>query len=126
MNRIPFGEVQAALAGVLRKLGFADDRAETCARLFCETTRDGVYTHGVNRFSRFVAAIRAGSVNPAAEPEATARLGALERWDGHRGPGNLAAHAAMEHAIVLGIEHGVGCVALGNTNPWMGGGTYGR
>ena len=125
MNRIPFGEVQAALAGVLRKLGFADDRAETCARLFCETTRDGVYTHGVNRFSRFVAAIRAGSVNPAAEPEATARLGALERWDGHRGPGNLAAHAAMEHAIVLGIEHGVGCVALGNTNHWMRGGTYG-
>ncbi len=61
MNRIPFREVQATLAGVLRKLGFADDRAETCARLFCETTRDGVYTHGVNRFSRFVATIRAAA-----------------------------------------------------------------
>ena len=125
MKRIPFSEVHAALAGVLRKLGFADDRADTCARLFAETTRDGVYTHGINRFSRFVLMIRNGSVNPMAEPEVTARLGALERWDGHRGPGNLAALAAMERAIALGREHGVGCVALGNTNHWMRGGTYG-
>lgn len=125
MNRIPFREVQAALAGVLRKLGFTNDRAETCARLFAETTRDGVYTHGVNRFSRFVATIRNGRVDPAAEAEATARLGALERWDGHRGPGNLNALAAMERAIALGRQHGVGCVTLGNTNHWMRGGTYG-
>ena len=125
MNRIPFSDVQATLAGVLRKLGFADDRADTCARLFAETTRDGVYTHGINRFSRFVLMIRNGSVNPMAEPEVTARLGALERWDGRRGPGNLAALAAMERAIALGREHGVGCVALGNTNHWMRGGTYG-
>ena len=125
MNRIPFAEVQAALAGALRKLGFADDRAEICARLFCETTRDGVYTHGINRFARFVATIRNGRVNPLAEPEVKARFGALERWNGHQGPGNLAALAAMERAIALGREHGVGCVALGNTNHWMRGGTYG-
>ena len=31
----------------------------------------------------------------------------------------------MERAITLGREHGVGCVALGNTNHWMRGGTYG-
>jgi 3-dehydro-L-gulonate 2-dehydrogenase len=115
MNRIPFAEVQAALASVLRKLGFANDRAETCARLFAETTRDGVYTHGINRFARFVVTIRNGRVIPAAVPQVTRRLGALERWDGHRGPGNLAALAAMERAIALGHEHGVGCVALGNT-----------
>lgn len=125
MNRIPFSEVQATLAGVLRKLGFAQDRGDTCARLFAETTRDGVYTHGVNRFMRFVETVRNGRVIPAAEPEVVKRFGALERWDGHRGPGNLAALAAMERAIALGREHGVGCVALGNTNHWMRGGTYG-
>ncbi|MGB8032088.1 MAG: 3-dehydro-L-gulonate 2-dehydrogenase [Terracidiphilus sp.] len=125
MNRIPFAEVQAALAGVLRRLGFAAHRAETCARLFAETTRDGVYTHGVNRFSRFVTTIRNDRVDPEAEPQVTARLGALERWNGHRGPGNLNALAAMDRAIALGREHGVGCVALGNTNHWMRGGTYG-
>ncbi len=125
MNRIPFEEVQETLAAVLRKLGFSADRAQTCARLFAETTRDGVYTHGINRFPRFVATIRNGIVDVAAEPELTARFGALERWDGRRGPGNLNALAAMERAMALGREHGVGCAALGNTNHWMRAGTYG-
>ncbi len=54
-----------------------------------------------------------------------ARFGAMERWDGQRGPGNLNAWAAMARAIGLSKEHGIGCVAMANTNHWMRGGTYG-
>lgn len=125
MNRIPFDEVLQTLAGVLRKLRFSDARAEMSARLFTETTCDGVYTHGVNRFPRFVTTIRNGAVKPTSEPTCIARFGAMERWDGRSGPGNLNAHAAMERAIALSREHGLGCIALGNTNHWMRGGTYG-
>jgi len=125
MKRIPFAEVQSTLAGILGKLGFSPQRAMLCARLFAETTRDGVYTHGVNRFPRFIATIRNGTVVPAAQPELASRAGALERWNGHSGPGNLNAWAAMERAMSLSLLHGVGCVALGNTNHWMRGGTYG-
>jgi len=125
MLRIPFQEVQSKLAGVLRGLAFSEARAELCARLFAETTRDGVYSHGVNRFARFVAMVRNRSVDPAAEPKVVARFGSLQRWDGQRGPGNLNAWAAMEQAVVLGREHGIGCVAMANTNHWMRGGTYG-
>jgi 3-dehydro-L-gulonate 2-dehydrogenase len=125
MDRIPFNEVHQRLTAVLLELGFAPERASLCARLFVETTRDGVYSHGVTRFLRFVAMIRNGSVDPAAEPRSVSRFGALERWDGHRGPGNLNAHAAMTRAIALGREHGIGCVALANTNHWMRGGSYG-
>ncbi len=125
MTRIPYSEVHQTLAAVLRKLGFSDGRADTCARLFAETTRDGVYTHGVNRFPRFVETIRNGRVDPSAEPVVLARFGALERWDGRRGPGNLNALTAMDRAIALGREHGIGCVALANTNHWMRAGTYG-
>jgi 3-dehydro-L-gulonate 2-dehydrogenase len=125
MNRLSFEAVRQRLAEVLRELGFSHPRAELCAQLFAETTRDGVYSHGVNRFSRFVAMVRNGSVDPAAEPQVAARLGALERWDGRRGPGNLNAHAAMARSLALAGEHGIGCVAMGNTNHWMRGGTYG-
>jgi 3-dehydro-L-gulonate 2-dehydrogenase len=125
MTRIPFDVVENRLALVLRGLGFRDDRAELCARLFAETTRDGVYSHGVNRFARFVATIRNGSVDPSAEPRVVARFGAMERWDGQRGPGNLNAWAAMGRAIALSGEHGIGCVAMAHTNHWMRGGTYG-
>ncbi|HMG86291.1 MAG TPA: 3-dehydro-L-gulonate 2-dehydrogenase [Terracidiphilus sp.] len=125
MLRIPFDEVQMRLAEVLRGLGFSEERALKCARLFAETTRDGVYSHGVNRFGRFVATIRNGSVDRNAEPRVVARFGAMEQWDGQRGPGNLNAWAAMARAIALSSEHGIGCVAMANTNHWMRGGTYG-
>jgi 3-dehydro-L-gulonate 2-dehydrogenase len=125
MNRIPFEEVQKTLATVLRSLNFSAERASLCAQMFAEATCDGVYTHGVARFPRFVAMIRNGSVDASAEPECVARFGALERWDGKRGPGNLNARLAMSRALQLSGEHGVGCVALGNTNHWMRGGAYG-
>ncbi|HKF46160.1 MAG TPA: 3-dehydro-L-gulonate 2-dehydrogenase [Terracidiphilus sp.] len=125
MQRIPFEAVVDQLAGVLRSLGFSEARAESSARLFAETTCDGVYTHGVNRFARFVAMIRNGSVDPSAEPECTALFGAMERWDGRRGPGNLNALSAMARVIELSRAHGIACVAMGNTNHWMRGGTYG-
>ncbi len=125
MKRIPFEDAHSTLEGALRSLGFTAERAQMCARLFAETTCDGVYTHGINRFARFVAMVRNGSIDVNAEPAVVTRIGALERWDGRAGPGNLNAYAAMERTMALSREHGVGCVALGNTNHWMRGGTYG-
>ena len=125
MLRIPYCDLLAALEKAMQKLGLGGDRATLCARLFAETTRDGVYTHGLNRFPRFASTVRNGSVDVNAEASRTAGFGSIERWDGHRGPGNLNAWAAMQRAIVLAREHGVGAVALANTNHWMRGGTYG-
>lgn len=123
--RVPFDAMVAVLRRVLAGLGFDAERAERCARLFAETTRDGVYSHGLDRFPRFVETIRRGVVDVRAELVRVDGHGALERWDGRRGPGNLNAQACMDRAIALCRAHGVGCVALGNTNHWMRGGTYG-
>ncbi|MDE3199541.1 MAG: 3-dehydro-L-gulonate 2-dehydrogenase [Acidobacteriota bacterium] len=125
MMRIPFADTIQTLTSILIRNGFAPERAAACALLFAETTRDGVLTHGVARFPRFVATIRNGSVDPAAEPVRLTGFGALERWDGSKGPGNLNATAMMNRVIELSRAHGVGCVALRNTNHWMRGGTYG-
>jgi len=125
MLRIPFAELASTLAAVLVRTGFEPNRAEHCARLFAETTRDGVYSHGVERFPRFLDTIRIGSVDIHATPERLHQFGSLERWDGRRGPGNLNAWAAMARAIELSGDHGIGCVALANTNHWMRGGAYG-
>jgi 3-dehydro-L-gulonate 2-dehydrogenase len=125
MLRVPYDDLYAALQRAMLQLGFAPDRAAKCARLFAETTRDGVYTHGLNRFPRFVESIANGSVNVDAEPTKTAGFGALERWDGHRGVGNLNASTCMQRAIDLARQHGMAGVALANTNHWMRGGSYG-
>jgi len=125
MIRIPFEAVCEKIQAILRGLGFSAERAAICASLFAEATCDGVYTHGVARFPRFAAMIRNGSIDVNAEPVCIARFGAIERWDGRGGPGNLNALAAMDRAIALSREHGLGCIALANTNHWMRGGAYG-
>ena len=123
--KMPFDELARALAAILTSRGMESERAELCARLFAETDRDGVYTHGVNRFPRFVRMIDAGAIDIQAMPVLSAQLGSLERWNGMRGPGNLNAHACMGRAIEIARQHGIGCVALSDTTHWMRGGTYG-
>jgi 3-dehydro-L-gulonate 2-dehydrogenase len=123
--RVSFDELQSTLERILIGENFLPEDARECARLFAETTCDGVYTHGVARFPRFMATVRNGRVCPQAKPELKLALGALERWDGNRGPGNLNARAMMARAVALAGQHGIGCVALANTNHWMRGGSYG-
>lgn len=122
---MPFADLVERLTSALLRLRFDAENAALCARLFAETTRDGIYTHGVRRFPRFVATVHNGSVCPNARPVRVSAVGALERWDGQSGPGNLNAWRSMERAIELAQESGIGCVALANTNHWMRGGTYG-
>jgi 3-dehydro-L-gulonate 2-dehydrogenase len=69
--------------------------------------------------------IRLGRIDPRAQPERIASFGALERWRGHRGPGNLAAHTCMQRALELAREHGIGAVALADTTHWLRGGAFG-
>ena len=125
MLRVPFETLHAVMAEALRKTGMAPRRAEDCARLFAEASRDGVASHGLNRFPRFLRMIASGVVDVHASPACVSAAGALERWDGRRGPGNLNARTAMTRAITLARMHGIGCVALRNTNHWMRGGSYG-
>jgi 3-dehydro-L-gulonate 2-dehydrogenase len=125
--RIPFDDLHAALTRAMQHLGLRGERAALCSRLFAETTRDGVYSHGLNRFPRFAEMIANGSIDVNARPTCMSASGALaiERWEGHLGPGNLNAHAAMSRAMALARTLGIGAVALAHTNHWMRGGTYG-
>ena len=123
--RIGFGEVKGTLEEILLRQGFSDARAEMCARLFSETSLDGIYSHGLNRFPLFIDYIRKGFVVPGNEPYLVRADHNFEQWDGNRGPGNLNAWFSMERAIGLARKSGTGFVALRNTNHWMRGGTYG-
>ncbi|MEM7371363.1 MAG: 3-dehydro-L-gulonate 2-dehydrogenase [Bacteroidota bacterium] len=125
MTRIPFHTIQLELQRVLELLGFSEDKAKQSATLFAEASRDGVYSHGLNRFPRYVHYIRQGYIDVHASPSQVAKIGLMEQWDGHLGPGNLNAWTGMERAIQLGQAHGMGVVALRHTNHWMRGGSYG-
>src|SRR5258708_14267357 len=101
MLRVPYDDLYTALLRAMQGLGLAPNRAAQCARLFAETTRDGVYTHGLNRFPRFAASVANGSVNVNAEPTKPAGIGPIERWHGHPGVGTLHPNAPIQPPMHL-------------------------
>jgi 3-dehydro-L-gulonate 2-dehydrogenase len=118
-------EMKKTFHDILIKNGMNDQKGMQCAEIFTANSVDGVYTHGVNRFPRFIEYIRKGYVKIDAEPVLKNKIGSIEQWDGQLGPGPLNAQYATTRAMQLASENGLGCVALANTNHWMRGGTYG-
>ena len=125
MQRVPFQSLYDEFYRLLTEVGLSDERAELCAWLFAENQRDGVYSHGLNRFPGFVSGMKTKQIDFHASPEKVESLGVVERWDGKMGIGLVNAHTCMKRAIELAREHGMGCVGLRNTNHWMRGGAYG-
>ncbi len=123
--KIPFEKLKSEFKKVLLSLAFSEDKAEQCAQIFAENSRDGVHSHGLNRFPTFVQYVKDGLVVANAEPVKEGGFGNLEQWNGNLGPGMLNAKFCMDRAITLAKENGIGCVAIKNTSHWMRGGTYG-
>ncbi len=122
---VPFSKLLDTLRQILVREGFGAEEAYRCAELFAKTDLDGVRSHGVERFGRFLSYIRQGVVLMDKKPVLLSQSGFFERWDGQLGPGNLNAQTAMNRAVELASESGIGCVALAHTNHWMRGGSYG-
>ena len=122
--RVSFETMKAEIKRVLMKNGMGEEKADICARVHCESSRDGVYSHGLNRVARFVEYIRKGLVDVNAEPSLVMKSGMFENYDGNLGPGVLNALFAIHRGIKIAEEQGIGLIALRNTNHWMRGGTY--
>jgi 3-dehydro-L-gulonate 2-dehydrogenase len=123
--RIQYDKMKSEFSRILLSIGFSEQNAEKCAEIFTMNSLEGVNSHGINRFQRFVNNTLDGYVKPEAVPSLVHRVGSIEQWNGNLGPGPLNATFAAERAMELAIENGIGMVTLANTNHWMRGGTYG-
>lgn len=125
MTRITFDEMKATIKMAFLQAGMPVEKAEICARVHTESSRDGVYSHGLNRVERFVEYINKGWVDVHAAPTLNLNLGAVEIYNGNMGPGILNALFAMNRATEIAEKNGLGLVSLNNTTHWMRGGAYG-
>lgn len=124
--RITSKEMQQLFYKVFVKYKFTEEKAKLLADVYTESTLVGVNSHGINRLPLFIEYVEKGLVKIDAEAERVASFGSIERWDGNLGPGIINATKCTNRAIELAKEHGMGLVALRNTNHWMRGGTYGK
>ncbi|AWP54095.1 2,3-diketo-L-gulonate reductase [Haemophilus influenzae] len=123
--RVSYDELKNELKRVLLDRQLTEELAEECATAFADTTQAGAYSHGVNRFPRFIQQLERGDIVPNAIPTKVLSLGSIEQWDAHQAIGNLTAKKMMDRAIELASQHGIGVIALRNANHWMRGGSYG-
>lgn len=122
---VPFEELKNVFKNILLKYSFSETKADLCAGIFAGNSRDGVYSHGLNRFPVFIDYVKKGFIDPHAEPELIEKNGSRENYDGHLAPGMYSATYCMDRAIALAKTNGIGCTTIKNTNHWMRGGTYG-
>ena len=125
MTRISFDEMKATIKQSFLIAGMPVEKADICAQIHTESTRDGVASHGLNRVERFVEYLGNGYVDVNAVPTLELNLGALEIYNGNMAPGILNAMFAMNRATEIAEKNGLGLVSLKNTTHWMRGGTYG-
>ncbi|WP_394524802.1 3-dehydro-L-gulonate 2-dehydrogenase [Lacrimispora sp. JR3] len=123
--KVKYEEMVKEFKRVLFKNGFGEQDAQAAAEIFAQNSMAGVFSHGLNRFPRVIEYLQKGSIDPSVSAECENRMGAFERWNGNRGFGPLNAKKAMDRAVELAKEFGIGLVALGNNNHWMRGGSYG-
>ena len=123
--RITFDELVKVFAEKLEKRGVPREDALLAGQILAQNSLDGIYSHGVNRFPRLVSYIDKGYIDPKAKAEKVASFGAYEQWDGHLALGMVSAKIAMDRAIEIAKQYGIGLVAIRNTNHWMRGGYYG-
>lgn len=118
-------KISTVLEGVLEKY-FSKAHASCLADIFLESELDGISTHGLARFPRFIREIEAGYINPKSQPELVKLFGGWEMWDGQSAPGPLNALQCTNRAIELAHTHGIACVGLRNTNHWLRPGYYAK
>ena len=116
--------VRQMTRGLERYLNLQD--AKRFAEIFAGNSLDGVYSHGMNRYPRYLADMESGLCDAkVTQAERVSGLGGLEVWDAHFGVGPLIAQQMAERAIELAKTHGIACVALRNNSHWLRAGRYG-
>jgi LDH2 family malate/lactate/ureidoglycolate dehydrogenase len=114
--RVTAARLTSFAAAVLMAVGVPDGDARLVADSLVTADLWGHQSHGVLRLRWYVDRIRAGVMEAVTTPETVSDSGALAVVDGHDGVGQVLAAFATREATRRAREHGVGVVAMRNSN----------
>jgi len=110
------GALRAWTAHALERAGVAATDAGRVADCLVQTSLWGIDSHGVSRLPHYLDRIELGSINPRARPVFTRSGPGTGSVDGDHALGFVAVSLAMDHAIMLAREAGVGVVGVSNSS----------
>src|SRR5216684_7881103 len=108
--------VAPRIAAAYRAVGIAAPDAERAAELMAASDISGADGHGVFRLPQYIRRIKAGGLNTRPEIKVIRRARATALVDGDNGLGSLVVARAVEEAIALARDNGVGWVGTRHGN----------
>ncbi|WP_221029269.1 Ldh family oxidoreductase [Actomonas aquatica] len=117
----------ALVEAAYRHRGFNAEEAAAGAKLCAEASRHGIRTHNALKALHLDHLFGTGSKGCVANveiEEKPTRFAAAKVWNANRKLGQATAYAALEEAIRLADEYGVGMVSVDNAFHYLWGGGY--
>jgi LDH2 family malate/lactate/ureidoglycolate dehydrogenase len=117
-------QISEFAANALMAAGTHIDAAQSVANALTETSLRGVDSHGIRLLLHYVKSVKGGRINP--NPNlAFSRTGAgTGIVDGDNGFGHHASDFAIDRAVALALENGVGAVSVVNSSHFGAAGCY--
>ncbi len=103
-------------AAVLRAHGVPSDDAHLFADSLVQADLWGHQSHGVLRLSWYAARLKSGAMKAVTAPDPVVDGGAVAVMDGGDGIGQVLAAKAMADAVSRAKAHGIGAIAVRNSN----------
>jgi LDH2 family malate/lactate/ureidoglycolate dehydrogenase/quinol monooxygenase YgiN len=109
-------QVVAHGVAILQAVGVPGDDARLVSESLVTSDMWGHPSHGMLRLPWYVARIRSGVMKPVTAVETVSTFGAVTVLDGHDGVGQVVTERAVTLAGAAARTHGVGVVAVRNSN----------
>ena len=111
---VPYPELERFCRACAARMGFSAADAETFADVLLAGSLRSLpgQGQGVSRIGSYHERILSGVIDPSARLETVSRGPAVALTDAHRGSGHVAATRAMELALDIAAEAGIGAVGV--------------
>ena len=111
-------------AKALVAAGTDTESAQAVANALTETSLRGVDSHGIRLLLHYIKAVRGGRINPHPKLTFTHTGSGTGIVDGNDGFGHHASYFAVDHAVTLARENGVGAVSVIKSSHFGAAGCY--
>lgn len=111
---ISLEDLTALMDDVFRKGGLSARQSGALARVLAAGERDACKSHGIYRVEGCLRTLRAGKVEPMAEPVVSTDGSAIVRVDGRGGFSSLAFETGLPALVEAGRRLGLGALVLNN------------
>ena len=114
--RVDADRLRAFAAALYEQAGLPAGDAQLVADSLVQADLWGHQSHGVLRLDWYRQRVLAGTMRAVTQPELVSDGGAIAVIDGRDGVGQVLAKRALEEAIARAKRHGLGAVAVRNSN----------